>query len=60
MQTDIVIIGMKEIMDLYGFSRKQATKLLNTKGCPLLPRDDGAPYRVVKDEFEMWMRGSRA
>lgn len=59
MGTDIVIIGIKEIMMLYGFSRKQATKMLNMKGCPVLPREDGENYRVIKDEFERWMRNRR-
>ena len=60
MTTSIVIIGMNEIRELYGFSRQQATRLLNTKGCPLLPRGEGEPYRVVKDEFEQWLRSRRA
>ena len=60
MRTEIVIIGMKEIMELYGFSRKEATRLLNTKGCPLLPRKSGWPYRVVKESFEDWLRSRKA
>ena len=56
MSTDIVIITLRDIMELYGFTRKQATKLVNMKGCPLIPRVDGAPYRVIQDEFERWLR----
>lgn len=59
MSTDIEIIGMNEIIALYGFARKEATKLLKTRGCPVLPREDGAPYRVIKDEFEKWLRSRR-
>lgn len=59
MQTDIEILTMNDILELYGFSRKEATKMLNTKGCPVLPRVDGAPYRVIKDEFETWLRTRR-
>lgn len=59
MSTDIEIIGLEDIMMLYGFARKEATKLVNTKGCPVLPRVDGAPYRLIKDEFEKWMRSRR-
>ena len=59
METDIVIIGMTDILDLYHLTRKQATRLLNTKGCPLLPRRTGEPYRVIQDEFEMWLRSRR-
>lgn len=56
MHTTIIILGMGEIMDLYGFSRKEATRLLNTRGCPVLPRESGQPYRVVQEEFETWLR----
>ena len=56
MTTNIVIIGMTEIMQLYGFTRKEATKLLSIRGCPVLPREKGAPYRLIKDEFEKWLR----
>ena len=56
MHTTIVILGMNEILKLYGFSRKEATKLLNTKGCPVLPRESGEPYRVIQEEWEKWLR----
>ena len=59
MTTNIVIIGIKDVTELYGFSRKEATRLLNTKGCPLLPRESGQPYRIIKDEFENWLRTRR-
>ena len=59
MSTDIEIIGLDDIMVLYRFTRKEATRLLNTRGCPVLPRMDGAPYRIIKDEFEKWLRSRR-
>ena len=59
MHTDIIIIGIGDVMKLYGFSRKEATRLLNTKGCPVLPRGSGQPYRIVKEEFETWLRTRR-
>lgn len=59
MHTDIIIIGMNEVIALYGFTRKEATRLLNTKGCPVLPRESGQPYRIVKGEFEEWLRTRR-
>ena len=60
MSTDIQILTLKDIMHLYGFSRKEATKLLNTRSCPVLPRESGSPYKVIKDEFESWLRSRRA
>lgn len=59
MQTTIKVIGIREVMILYGFSRKEATRLLNTRGCPVLPRDSGMPYRIIQDEFEQWLRSRR-
>lgn len=59
MTTDIEIIGIKDIIDLYGFSPKETYKLVNTKGCPVLPRDPGAPYKLIKDEWENWLRSRR-
>lgn len=59
MNTDIQIISLSEIMKLYGLSRKEVTRLVRTKGCPVLPRVEGAPYKVVKDEFEQWLRTRR-
>lgn len=59
MKTTIEIIGMNDVISLYGFSRKEATRLLNTRGCPVLPRESGQPYRVVRDEFEQWLRSRR-
>ena len=60
MKTSIEVIGIKDVIDLYGFSRKEATRLLNTRGCPVLPRESGMPYRIIKDEFESWLRSRRA
>lgn len=59
MTTDIVIIGIKDIMSLYGFNKAEAYKLVSTKGCPVLPREQGAPYRIIKDEFETWLRSRK-
>ncbi len=56
MTTTIVILGMGDIIKLYGFTRKEATRLLNTHGCPVLPRESGQPYRVIQEEFERWLR----
>jgi len=60
MSTDIVIIGIKEMMELYNFTSKEAYRLVMTRGCPVLPRRRGGPYKVIKDEFESWLRGRRA
>lgn len=56
MQTNIEILTVKDIQTLYGFNRDEIYNLLNIKGCPVLPRQPHAPYRLIKDEFEMWLR----
>lgn len=59
MATNIQIIGIKEIVELYKIPSKEAYKLLNVKGCPVLPRSPGESYRVIQDEFEAWLRSRR-
>ncbi len=53
------IITLEDICEIYGFTRKQATQYLNTKGCPVLPRKKGQPYKVVKSEFDEWLKAQR-
>ncbi|MDD4564859.1 MAG: hypothetical protein PHE79_05210 [Eubacteriales bacterium] len=55
----IEIITMDQIMSDYGLSRRQATKYLNRKGCPVLPRCKKQPYRVVRKEWERWLSEQR-
>lgn len=57
--TDIEIITPADIVELYGFKRDEVYKLLKVKGCPVLPRSETAPYRLIKDEFERWLRSRR-
>lgn len=59
MTTDIVILTVDDIMELYGFNRNYTYNLLKVKGCPVLPRPSSAPYRVIKDEFERWLRSRK-
>lgn len=60
MSTDIVILKAEDIQRLYGFTREEVYALLNTKGCPVLPRQHKkSPYRTIQDEFEKWLRSRR-
>ncbi len=59
MTTDIEILTVKDIRQLYGFGSDEVYIILNTKGCPVLPRRGNSPYRVIKDEFEAWLRRQR-
>lgn len=49
------IITMDQIIADYGLTRRQATKYLTTKGCPVLPRKKKQPYKVVRHKFEEWL-----
>lgn len=51
----IEIITMNQIMADYGLSRRQATRYLNRKGCPVLPRVKKQQYRVVRQKWEEWL-----
>lgn len=59
MKTSLVILNVKEVQNLYGFSRDEAYELLKNKDCPILPRARNKPYRVIQDEFEKWLRSCR-
>lgn len=59
MTTELEIIGVKDIMELYGFSWNYAYELVKQKGCPVLPRARNQKIRVVRSEFEAWMKGQR-
>lgn len=53
--------GMKEVMEYLGVSRTMATRVLNMKGCPILPREKFGSYKVRKEAFiEWWTRKERA
>jgi hypothetical protein len=51
----IEIITMDQIMADYKLTRRQATKYLNKKGCPVLPRSKKQPYMVVRHKWEEWL-----
>lgn len=53
------ILGIEEVMREYGLSRKYATRLLNKKGCPVLPRVKGQKYRVSQEGFEEWLSSQK-
>ena len=52
----MVVLTAKQIQEVYGFNKNYVYTLLQTKGCPVLPRVNNAPYRVIQDEFERWLR----
>lgn len=55
----IEIITMDRIMADYKLTRRQATKYLNKKGCPVLPRLKHQPYRIVRHKFEEWLENQK-
>lgn len=48
------LIGVEEIMEMLNIGRPMATRLLQEKSCPTLPRYKGQKYRVIKNEFIAW------
>lgn len=59
METSLEIIGVPEIMGLYGFSYGYTYDLLHQKGCPVLPRKRNQKIRVIKSEFEKWLMSQK-
>ncbi|QIB68227.1 hypothetical protein Ami103574_02385 [Aminipila butyrica] len=55
----IEIISLEQIMVDYALTRRQATKYLNKKGCPVLPRFKNQPYKVVRHKWEEWLESQR-
>ena len=53
------IITFSELCEIYGFGKAEATRYLNMRGCPVLPRKKGQPYKVVKSEFDEWLKAQR-
>lgn len=59
MSTELKILRFDDLMKLYGFNRTELYTLLKTKGCPVLPRGNRAPYRVIQSEFEAWLKSRK-
>ena len=53
----IEIIGIETIMKDYNLSRKEATKYLNRKNCPTLPRQKGQNNKIARQRWEKWLLG---
>lgn len=54
------LIGVKDVMKIYGVGKDTATCWLTQKTCPTLPRRKGAPYLVSEIAFREWvMRGGK-
>lgn len=49
--------GVQEVMNYTGMSRKAVIRLLNTKGCPVMPRKKKEKFRVPREAFIKWIEG---
>lgn len=50
-----VILGIKDICEQYGLSRKLVTRYLSSGELRVLPRVKGEPYLVTKNEWERFL-----
>jgi hypothetical protein len=55
----VAFITFDEVRAQFGLTYWEARKLLNMKGCPILPRKKGQTYKVNKDRFEEWLDNQR-
>ena len=46
--------GIEEVMEYTGLTRRGATRLLKTEGCPTMPRGKGEKYQVPSQGFIKW------
>lgn len=54
------LIGVKDVMQIYGVGKDTAMLWLGMKSCPTMPRKKGAPYLVSETAFREWvMRGGK-
>lgn len=51
--------GVLEVMNFTGLGRKAAIHVLNTEGCPVLPRVKNGKFRVPAEAFVKWWNGGR-
>lgn len=58
-QTSLVILNTKDIQNIYGFSRDETYRILNSKGCPLIFGGRGKRYKVEKKAFEEFLMNRR-
>lgn len=49
-------LTIKDIEEIYGFTREYSLKLFKMDGCPLLPRVARGSYRVLAEEFDKWLK----
>ena len=54
------ILEIQDIVERYQVTYYQARKWLNTRSCPVLPRNKGGKYRVLQDEFDKWLKNSKS
>jgi len=57
--TDIVILTTTDIRNIYGLTRDEVYALLNSKGCPKIKGGKNKHYKVIKDEFEKYLRNRK-
>lgn len=58
--TDIVILNTTDIQKIYGLTRDEVYAILNSRGCPRIKGGNNKHYKVIKDEFEKFLRARRA
>lgn len=60
LQTDIIILNTRDIQTLYGLTRDETYAILNSRGCPRIKGGKNKHYKVIKDEFEKFLRNRKA
>lgn len=49
------LLTVEDVMEITQYGRKKVIQLLNTPGCPTLPRTKFEHYRVPETAFYEWL-----
>lgn len=50
------IIGLNEVARKLQISYKEAIRIANMPGCPVLPRTKWQTFRIPEEAFDEWVR----
>jgi len=58
-KTEIKLLTVKDISEIYKIPKNTVYELLHTKGCPIVKGGNGKRFLVEKGEFEKWLKSLR-
>ena len=50
------VLGVKDVAKKLNVSYKEATRIVNLPGCPVLPRSKWQTFRIPEEAFDAWWK----